>query len=231
VSDVSDFEITALVLAEHEVFRREFSALEDLSGQELAAAWEALHAKLEVHAVAEEQLFYPLLAREADGEQETAEGVHDHNEIRHAAATVAEHEVGSEAWWDAVRTARQVNADHMAEEETDFFPPFKEAVDGEQHEALGMRWLSTTSTSGPRGCPARTRRWPRWSRPRCRRATRPSKHAGLPPGGRPSGRTSGRGPGGCWSVRPSSSQWPTTRATASRPSADRRRGVSRGFES
>ncbi len=54
---MSDFEITALVLAEHEVFRREFSALDDLSGQELAAAWEALHAKLEVHAVAEEQLF------------------------------------------------------------------------------------------------------------------------------------------------------------------------------
>ena len=90
---MSDFEITALVLAEHEVFRREFSALEDLSGQELAAAWEALHAKLEVHAVAEEQLFYPLLAQEADGEQETAEGVHDHNEIRRAAAAVGEHEV------------------------------------------------------------------------------------------------------------------------------------------
>ena len=139
---MSDFEITALVLAEHEVFRREFSALEELTGQELAAAWEALHAKLEVHAVAEEQLFYPLLAQEADGEEETAEGVHDHNEIRHAAAAVEDHEVGSEAWLEAVRTVRQVNADHMAEEETDFFPPFEEAVDDEQREALGMRWLA-----------------------------------------------------------------------------------------
>jgi iron-sulfur cluster repair protein YtfE (RIC family) len=140
---MSDFEITALVLAEHEVFRREFSSLEDLSGQELAAAWEALHARLEVHAVAEEQLFYPLLAQEApDGEQETEEGVHDHNEIRHAATAVEEHEVGSEDWWEAVRNVRQVNADHMAEEETDFFPSFKEAVDDEQREALGMRWLA-----------------------------------------------------------------------------------------
>src|SRR3954451_16926239 len=119
---MSDFEITALVLAEHEVFRREISALEDLSGQELAAAWEALHTKLEVHAVAEEQLFYPLLAQEADGEQETAEGVHDHNEIRHAAAAVEEHEVGRQVWWEAVSNVRQVNADHMAEEETDFSP-------------------------------------------------------------------------------------------------------------
>jgi iron-sulfur cluster repair protein YtfE (RIC family) len=139
---MSDFEITALVLAEHEIFRREFAALDDLSGADLGAAWEALHAKLEVHAVAEEELFYPLLAQEADAEQETAEGVHDHNEIRHAAAAVAEHELGSEGWWDAVRNARQVNADHMAEEEVDFFPPFKEAVDDEQREALGMRWLA-----------------------------------------------------------------------------------------
>lgn len=139
---MSDFEITALVLAEHEIFRREFSALEDRSGEELATTWEALHAKLEVHAVAEEELFYPLLAQEADGEQETAEGVHDHNEIRHAATAVGEHPVGSEDWWEAVRTVRQVNADHMSEEETEFFPPFKEAVDDEQREALGLRWLA-----------------------------------------------------------------------------------------
>jgi hypothetical protein len=139
---VSDFEITALVLAEHEIFRREFTALEDLPVQELATAWEALHTKLEVHAVGEERLFYPLLAREADGEQETAEGVHDHNGIRHAVAAVAEQETGSDGWWEAVRSARQINADHMAEEETDFFPPFKDAVDDEQREALGMRWLA-----------------------------------------------------------------------------------------
>ena len=139
---MSEFEITALVLAEHDVFRREFAGLEELPAEELGAAWEALHARLEVHAVAEEQLFYPLLAQEADGRSETEDGVHDHNEIRHAAATVQEQEVGSEAWWEAVRTTQQVNADHMTEEEKEFFPPFKEAVDDEQREALGMRWLA-----------------------------------------------------------------------------------------
>jgi hypothetical protein len=41
-----------------------------------------------------------------------------------------------------VGNARQVNADHTAEEETDFFPPFKAAVDDDQREALGMRWLA-----------------------------------------------------------------------------------------
>ena len=53
---MSDFEITALVLAEHEIFRREFSALEDLTGEEVAAALEVLNARREVHAVAQEQV-------------------------------------------------------------------------------------------------------------------------------------------------------------------------------
>ncbi|MGY1836366.1 hypothetical protein ACI79P_14805 [Blastococcus sp. SYSU DS0510] len=30
----------------------------------------------------------------------------------------------------------------MAEEETEYFPPFREAVDDEQREALGMQWLA-----------------------------------------------------------------------------------------
>lgn len=61
---VSDFEITALVLSEHEAFRRDFGALEDAErAAELSTAWEALAARLEVHAVAEEELLYPLLAR------------------------------------------------------------------------------------------------------------------------------------------------------------------------
>jgi Hemerythrin HHE cation binding domain len=139
---MSDFEITAVVLPDREVFRREPTALDDLPVEELAAAWEALHAKLEVHAVAEEQLFYPLLADEADGEQETAEGVQDHNEIRHAAAAVGEQQVGSEGWWAAVRNARQVNTNHVAEAEDGVLLPFKEAVDDEQRGALGMQWLA-----------------------------------------------------------------------------------------
>lgn len=137
---MSEFEITALVLSEHEVFRREFAALED--ADDPAGAWAALAAKLEVHAVAEEELFYPLLAKAADdGVQDGVKAVHDHNEIRHAVSAADEQEVGSEAWWEAVRTAQEVNAEHMAEEEREFLPEFKDSVGDEQREELGMRWL------------------------------------------------------------------------------------------
>lgn len=137
---MSEFEITALVLSEHEAFRREFAALEEAG--DLAEAWSALAARLEVHAVAEEELFYPRLAQETSATTEDGEAaVHDHNEIRHAVAAVEDHTAGDEAWWDAVRAAQQVNADHMAEEERDFLPPFKAGLDGDEREELGMRWL------------------------------------------------------------------------------------------
>jgi len=126
---VSDLEITALVLSEHEALRRDFAALADPAladperAEDLGAAWAALAARLEVHAVAEEELFYPLLASAAEhGAAEGRRAVKDHNEIRHAAAAVTGLDAGSEAWWTAVHGAQQVNANHMAEEERGCHP-------------------------------------------------------------------------------------------------------------
>ncbi|MDT0262903.1 hemerythrin domain-containing protein [Jatrophihabitans lederbergiae] len=140
---MSDFEITVLVLSEHENFRRKFAALNDADdAEELAAAWEELAAALEVHAVAEEQLVYPLLAHGvAEGAAESEEAVREHNDIRHAIQAVTGHEVGSEDWWQAVRATQDVNATHMADEEREFLPDFKQAVSDERREELGMSWL------------------------------------------------------------------------------------------
>ncbi len=139
---MSDYEITALILSEHEVFRREFARLDDLPPEELEAAWASLADSLEVHASGEEDMFYPLLAQAGREEADDARSqVHDHNEIRDSVRAVAEQEVGSEGWWTAVRNAQEVNAEHMAEEERESLPSFREAVDAEQRGELGMRWL------------------------------------------------------------------------------------------
>ena len=139
---MSDYEITALILSEHEVFRREFAKLDDLPEGELAQAWQSLADALEVHASAEEEMFYPLLAQTGREEADDARSqVHDHNEIRDSVRAVAAQEVGSEAWWTAVRNAQEVNADHMAEEERESLPSFREGVEAERRGELGMRWL------------------------------------------------------------------------------------------
>lgn len=137
---MSEYEITALVMSEHDAFRRAFADLEE--AEDPSSAWRELAARLEVHAVAEERLFYPVLADEADsGAEDGKAAVREHNDIRHAVADVAEQRFGSDPWWEAVRRAQQVNGDHMAEEEREFIPEFKISVDAERRDALGMEWL------------------------------------------------------------------------------------------
>jgi len=108
----------------------------------LGSRWRSLADQLEVHAAGEETLFYPELLRDVDdSEDDTEHAVKDHNEIREATQAVDAHEVGSEPWWAAFRTAREATVDHLAEEENDILPPFQAQVSAEHRDELGLRWL------------------------------------------------------------------------------------------
>jgi hypothetical protein len=109
-------DITQLILDDHQEQRRLFSILEQLDrtdAKSLAAMWTRLAAFLEVHAEAEEQIFYPALLRVGQGAggkptaaDETKDAIKDHNEIRDAVAAVAGHAVGSGSWYAAVTKAK-----------------------------------------------------------------------------------------------------------------------------
>jgi len=120
-------DITQLILDDHHEQRRLFALLEqvDPADQEtLRAVWGRLAAFLELHAAAEEEIFYPelLLAgrsarRTGQVEDETVDAIGDHNDIRDAVSQAALHPVGSAEWYAAVTAANVANSDHMAEEE------------------------------------------------------------------------------------------------------------------
>ena len=132
-------DITQLILDDHQEQRRLFAMLEEVDRSDtdtLKAIWGRLSAFLEVHAGAEEQFFYPELLQLGKGagdkdtpEAETEDAIEDHNEIRDAVATVADHRVGSNPWFDAVATANKANGDHMAEEEREGLTDFRRNAD------------------------------------------------------------------------------------------------------
>lgn len=135
-------DITQLILDDHHEQRRLFAVLEQIDPTDTAAlraVWDRLAAFLEVHAEAEEQLFYPELLRVGEGvdsvdpEAETKDAIGDHNDIRNAVAAVADHEVGSAGWYDAIAKANEANSDHMAEEEREGLTDFR------RHAALQLR--------------------------------------------------------------------------------------------
>jgi len=135
-------DITQAILEEHEWFRRRFAELD--GGREagdLEILWGLLAGRLEVHAAAEEDIFYPeLLRRGDDAREETEDAIGDHDEIRDAVRRTVGLEPGSDQWWEAVRAARKANSDHMAEEERGALADFRRNVDPERRERLGLRF-------------------------------------------------------------------------------------------
>ena len=103
---------------------------------------------LEVHAEAEERLFYPELLRLATGagskdspEAETDDAIHDHNEIRDAIGLVDAEEVGTGSWWKAVAKVREANSDHMGEEERESLADFRCHADLDLRHSLGLSFV------------------------------------------------------------------------------------------
>jgi len=143
-ADGPDMDITVLVQLEHDAIRGQFEALAAMTdARELAQAWTTLAELLEIHASGEEQLLYPKLARTTDEGVEEAElAVREHNEIRDSVRAVERHRVGSDPWWRALATAREVNEEHLQEEERDALPLFRTNTDRGRREELGSEWIS-----------------------------------------------------------------------------------------
>ena len=145
-------DITQLILDDHHEQRRRFAILEQIDAANVTALgniWARLAVLLEVHAAAEEAIFYPELVRLAVGPQplgtaepETLDAIHDHNEIRDAIAVVAQHQVGSLGWFDAVAGANRANSDHMAEEEREGLTDFRRRVSLAVRHALAVEFAA-----------------------------------------------------------------------------------------
>jgi hypothetical protein len=145
-------DITQLILDDHYEQRRLFAMLEQIDRTDtgtLTAVWARLAAFLDLHAEAEEQLFYPALLHLGRGvggahtpDEETEDAIHDHNDIRDAVAKVAEHAVGSDGWYAAVAAANKANGDHMAEEEREGLTDFRRHVSLQTRHDLAVAFAA-----------------------------------------------------------------------------------------
>ena len=145
-------DITQLILDDHHEQRRLFAMLEQIDSSDtsaLADVWGRLSVFLELHAAAEEAIFYPELLRLAIGsrpvtsvEPETIDAIADHNEIRDAVAAVAGHQVGSDGWREAVAAANEANSDHMGEEEREGLTDFRRLVSLQERHDLAVAFAA-----------------------------------------------------------------------------------------
>ena len=145
-------DITQLILDDHHEQRRRFAILEQIDPANpgaLGDIWARLAVLLEVHAAAEEAIFYPELVKLAvapqplrSAEPETIDAIHDHNEIRDTIAAVAQHQVGTQGWRDAVAAVNLANSDHMAEEEREGLTDFRRRVSLAERHSLAVEFAA-----------------------------------------------------------------------------------------
>ena len=145
-------DITQLILDDHHEQRRLFAILEQIDPADtgtLGVIWARLAAFLEVHAAAEEEIFYPELLRVGIGtgggagaEAETLDAIHDHNDIRDAIVAVAGHQVGSGEWFAAIGAVNVANGDHMAEEEREGLTDFRRRAGLQLRHALAVAFAA-----------------------------------------------------------------------------------------
>jgi hypothetical protein len=145
-------DITQLILDDHHEQRRLFAILEQIDAADtatLSAVWERLAAFLEVHAAAEEEVFYPELLRAGQragrigtSEEETLDAISDHNDIRDTIAAVAGHAAGTPGWFDAIAAVNVANGDHMAEEEREGLTDFRREVSLQARHDLAVAFAA-----------------------------------------------------------------------------------------
>ena len=146
----NSMDITQQILDEHHQQRQMFADLDEAERGDhgaLASLWQRLANFLEVHAAAEEAVFYPHLlglgtgANDANSaEDETADAIDDHNGIRKAVSEVGSQQMGSTEWWAAVNAARVANSEHMAEEERQGLADFRQHADTDTRHKLAVRF-------------------------------------------------------------------------------------------
>ena len=145
-------DITQLILDDHHEQRRLFAILEQIDRAEtgtLSAVWARLSAFLELHAAAEEEIFYPALlqaglstGRADSAEEETLDAIGDHNDIRDAIAAAAGPVVGTDEWYAAVAAVNLANGDHMAEEEREGLTDFRRLAGLAQRHDLAVAFAA-----------------------------------------------------------------------------------------
>jgi hypothetical protein len=139
-------DITELILAHHNWFREQFARLDDAAAASdvdaLRALWDPLATKLDLHAVAEEQIFYPQLLRRGteDPREATLDAVGDHNDIRDGVHAAEASVIGTPDWWAAIAQTREANDEHMAEEEREGLADFRRNAPIGLREALGQQF-------------------------------------------------------------------------------------------
>jgi hemerythrin-like domain-containing protein len=147
-------DVIDLITDDHRLFERLLRQLRDQT-QDRDAVRRAFADVLIAHGVAEEELVYPVLRRNAEdvGEHEVEHGEEEHAEGNAALLKVLElRGTDSQAFTDAVEELSNLIAHHVAEEELTILSPARTEVGDRVRRELGEKWAARRNQLIDEGC-------------------------------------------------------------------------------
>jgi len=129
----------ALLERDHRTILSLAEAMEQISDQDRAkraAAFLALKRKLGKHAIAEEDVVYPLLKTEADAEEQMQRLYLEHAEMKVHLFQLEMAMMNNGQWTERVRSLRDLLQHHIRDEEETEFPRLRERLDEKRSKML-----------------------------------------------------------------------------------------------
>ena len=135
-------DIYSLIKQDHQEVANLFRRLKAAEGfsETSEQLFAQLREELELHAHAEEHVWYPAL-REAEGTQELVEEALDaHELVQELLDELAASRMDDEAWNEKLEVLDEHVEDHIEEEEGDIFDVARQLFSVEQAAELAQRW-------------------------------------------------------------------------------------------
>jgi len=135
-------DIYSLIKKDHQEVARLFSRLKTAEGfsETSEQLFAQLREELELHAHAEERVWYPAL-REDEGTQELVEeALDDHKLVQDLLDELTTSRMDDEAWNEKLEVLEEHVEDHIEEEESDIFDVARQLFNAEQAAEIAQRW-------------------------------------------------------------------------------------------
>lgn len=127
-----------LLKKDHKKVAQLFKEVEAASGQTKKQIFSRLKTELDVHASAEERIFYPALENKEKAREITLEAYEEHNVVKDLLAELDNGDPAQDEW-DAKLTVLKENVEHhVEEEEGELFSKARQVLSEAEIEELGV---------------------------------------------------------------------------------------------
>ena len=132
----------ALLKADHEKVAGILETIEDTTERAVKGRDELfprLKAELDLHAMIEEEIFYPALEETEEAREITLEAYEEHRLVKQLLAELEAEPKGTEEWTAKFTVLKEKIEHHVEEEEGEMFKKARQALSEEEIETLGDR--------------------------------------------------------------------------------------------